>query len=192
MINAFYHLKDLFTGSFYRLAWPIDDPLAASYPLVVAPIPPGRRKDLIVILSEPPAVSIPDHVPDKSVPKRRDRQRIAEELLSTDWDLLLCFAGSLSAILCEYARQLGRKAIDIGAHDMRILQNRAGVTESSGTAAHEPWQKNFRISVNLSTAMWVLKINQLAMASNIRSNAALQPALPGGEHLQCLSYGQFL
>ena len=59
--------------------------------------------------------------PDKSVPKRRHRQRIEDELISAEWDLLLCSAGSLSAILCEHARQVGRKAIDIGALDCALL-----------------------------------------------------------------------
>ena len=51
------------------------------------------------------------------------------DLFSSDWDLLLCSAGSLSAILCEHARHLGRKAIDIGALDVTILQKAAGITK---------------------------------------------------------------
>ncbi|WP_417848838.1 glycosyltransferase [Thalassoglobus sp.] len=61
--------------------------------------------------------------PDKSVPKRRHRQRIEDELFSADWDLLLCSAGSLSAILCEHTRQAGRKAIDIGALDVQLTKD---------------------------------------------------------------------
>lgn len=36
------------------------------------------------------------------------------ELFAADWDLLLCSARSLSAVICEAARQLGRTAIDVG------------------------------------------------------------------------------
>lgn len=42
-------------------------------------------------------------------------------LFATEWDLLLCAAGSLSAILCEHARQSGRMALDIGALDQQLL-----------------------------------------------------------------------
>jgi hypothetical protein len=44
-----------------------------------------------------------------------------DELFATDWDLLLCSAGALSAILCEQSRQAGRQAIDIGALDVALL-----------------------------------------------------------------------
>lgn len=67
--------------------------------------------------------------PDKSVPKVKTWQRVRDELFSSDWDLLLCSAGSLSAILCEHARQVGRKAIDIGALDVTILQKDAEITK---------------------------------------------------------------
>ena len=67
--------------------------------------------------------------PDKTVTKRHHRQRLQDELFSCDWDLLLCSAGSLSAILCEHARQVGRKAIDIGALDVTVLQKAAGITK---------------------------------------------------------------
>ncbi|MFV0444807.1 MAG: hypothetical protein ACK5Q5_14640, partial [Planctomycetaceae bacterium] len=63
--------------------------------------------------------------PDKSVPKLRHRQRIVDELFSADWDLLLCSAGSLSAILCEQARQAGRKAIDIGSVDQSLMSQQS-------------------------------------------------------------------
>jgi len=61
--------------------------------------------------------------PDKSVPKRRHWQRLQDELFAADWDLLLCSAGSLSAILCEHAPQAGRNVIDIGALDQVLLGN---------------------------------------------------------------------
>lgn len=61
--------------------------------------------------------------PPVSEAKRTHWPRIRDELFSTDWDLLLCSAGSLSAVLCEHARQVGRKAIDIGALDMGIIRH---------------------------------------------------------------------
>jgi hypothetical protein len=47
--------------------------------------------------------------------------RIRDELLAAKWDLLLCSAGTLSAILCEHGRQIGRKALDMGAFDDGII-----------------------------------------------------------------------
>jgi hypothetical protein len=41
-------------------------------------------------------------------------------LFTSDWDLLLCSAGSLSAVLCDRAMQVGRKAIDMGAIDTQL------------------------------------------------------------------------
>ncbi len=55
--------------------------------------------------------------PDKTVAKREFWNRLREELFAAEWDLLLCSAGSLSAVICEAARQQGRKAIDVGQLD---------------------------------------------------------------------------
>lgn len=49
--------------------------------------------------------------------------RMRDELSAADWDLLLCSAGTLSAILCEHACQAGRKALDLGACDERFFEN---------------------------------------------------------------------
>jgi hypothetical protein len=61
--------------------------------------------------------------PPVSEPKRTHWSRIRDILFTTEWDLLLCSSGSLSAILCEYARQTGRKALDIGALDTIIIRH---------------------------------------------------------------------
>jgi hypothetical protein len=58
--------------------------------------------------------------PPVQEPKRIHWPRIRDELFAAEWDLLLCAAGSLSALLCEYARQACRKALDIGALDRRL------------------------------------------------------------------------
>ena len=55
--------------------------------------------------------------PDKTVAKREFWSRVRDELFAEEWDLLLCSAGSLSAVICEAARQQGRKAIDVGQLD---------------------------------------------------------------------------
>lgn len=47
--------------------------------------------------------------------------RVREELLASEWDLPLCPAGLLSAVICEVARHWGRKAIDVGALDVAYL-----------------------------------------------------------------------
>jgi len=44
-----------------------------------------------------------------------------DERFAAEWDLLLCSAGSLSALLCEHARRAGRKALDVGALDQALL-----------------------------------------------------------------------
>ena len=67
------------------------------------------------------SIAATQQCPDKSVPKVKTWQRVREELFSSDWDLLLCSAGSLSAILCEYARQTGRSGIDVGALDLKMI-----------------------------------------------------------------------
>jgi hypothetical protein len=61
--------------------------------------------------------------PPVSESKLSNLPKLSEELFSSDWDLLLCSAGSLSAIVCEHARKAGRKAIDIGALDAAIIRH---------------------------------------------------------------------
>lgn len=63
--------------------------------------------------------------PSVNEPKRTHWPRIRDELFSADWDLLLCSAGSLSAILCDHARQAGRAALDVGALDTKMLADGA-------------------------------------------------------------------
>lgn len=67
--------------------------------------------------------------PPLNQPKHNHWPRMRDELFSSDWDLLVCSAGSLSTIVCEHAREAGRKAIDIGALDVLILQKSAGNTK---------------------------------------------------------------
>lgn len=43
--------------------------------------------------------------------------RMRDGLFAAEWDLLLCSAVSLSAILCDQTREMAPKAIDIGATD---------------------------------------------------------------------------
>jgi type IV secretory pathway TraG/TraD family ATPase VirD4 len=62
--------------------------------------------------------------PDKTVAKREFWNRLREELFAAEWDLLLCSAGSLSAVICEMARQHGRMAIDVGSIDQNQSQHR--------------------------------------------------------------------
>lgn len=57
---------------------------------------------------------------DKTVAKRELWNRVLDELFAEEWDLLLCSAGSLSAVICEAARQRGRKAIDVGSSDVVV------------------------------------------------------------------------
>lgn len=57
-------------------------------------------------------------------PKRSQLPRIRDQQLSTQWDLLLSSAGALSAVLCEQARILGRKALDVGWIDLTIANNK--------------------------------------------------------------------
>jgi len=59
--------------------------------------------------------------PDKSVAKSNQWPQMRDELFAAGWDLLLCSAGSLSAILCEHARLTGRRALDVGAVDQALL-----------------------------------------------------------------------
>jgi len=60
--------------------------------------------------------------PPVSEPKRSHWPRLRDELFSSEWDLLLCSAGSLSAVNCEAVRLRGRRALDIGAFDGILLQ----------------------------------------------------------------------
>lgn len=55
--------------------------------------------------------------PPVSEPKRSHWQRLRDAIFASEWDLLLCSAGSLSALISEVARQRGRKAIDVRAFD---------------------------------------------------------------------------
>jgi hypothetical protein len=71
--------------------------------------------------------------PPVSEPKRSHWPWMRAELVATEWDLLLCAAGSLSAILCEHARRAGRQALDIGAVDRILLAN-----SLPARAAHQP------------------------------------------------------
>jgi len=68
--------------------------------------------------------SVEVHVfcPDKSVAKRDHCPRMRDELFTAEWNLLLCSAGSLSAVLCEHARLMGRAALDVGAVDQMLLK----------------------------------------------------------------------
>ncbi|GIX05063.1 MAG: hypothetical protein KatS3mg114_0932 [Planctomycetaceae bacterium] len=61
--------------------------------------------------------------PPVSEPKRTHWRRLREELFATEWELLVCAAGSLSAILCEQARMAGRNGVDIGSIDTRICRS---------------------------------------------------------------------
>lgn len=60
--------------------------------------------------------------PDKTVAKREFWPRVRDELFAAEWDLLLCSAGSLSAVICEAVRQRGRRAIDVGSMDLNLAQ----------------------------------------------------------------------
>ena len=62
--------------------------------------------------------------PDKTVAKREFWHQVRDELFAAEWDLLLCSAGSLSAVICEMARQHGRTAIDVGSIDQTQSQHR--------------------------------------------------------------------
>lgn len=59
--------------------------------------------------------------PPVGEPKRSHWPQLHDRLFASDWDLLLCSAGSLSAIFCEHARNAGRMAIDIGSVDAAVL-----------------------------------------------------------------------
>ncbi len=61
--------------------------------------------------------------PDKTEAKREFWSRVRGELFAAEWDLLLCSAGSLSAVICEMVRQHGRTAIDVGSIDQSQSQH---------------------------------------------------------------------
>lgn len=56
-------------------------------------------------------------------PKRPHWPRMCDELFAADWNLLLCSAGSLSAILCSNTTVVGRMTLDVGAFDHRIIKD---------------------------------------------------------------------
>jgi hypothetical protein len=76
--------------------------------------------------------------PPVSEPKHTNWPRIRDELFATDWDLLLCSAGSLSAILCEHARKAGRKALDLGALDSDIVTHPTRTASSTALSGSRP------------------------------------------------------
>lgn len=59
------------------------------------------------------AWSVATHItcPDKTVAKGEFWKRVRDELFAAECDLLLCAAGSLSAVICEAARQRGQNAV---------------------------------------------------------------------------------
>lgn len=59
--------------------------------------------------------------PPKPEPKAPHWPRIRDPLSHSDWNLLLCSAGTLSPLLCHHALALGRNALDIGSFDTVIL-----------------------------------------------------------------------
>ncbi|MFV0443967.1 MAG: hypothetical protein ACK5Q5_10390 [Planctomycetaceae bacterium] len=63
--------------------------------------------------------------PPLNQPKHTHWSRMRDELFAAEWDLLLCSSGGLSAVICEVARQRGRRAIDVGALDVAFLGNRS-------------------------------------------------------------------
>ncbi len=58
--------------------------------------------------------------PDRTVARREFWNRVPEELFAAEWDLLLCSAGSLSAVICEAAPQVGRTSLDVGSLDCDV------------------------------------------------------------------------
>ena len=58
--------------------------------------------------------------PDKTVAKREFWKCVRDEFFAAEWDLLLCSAGSLSAVICKADRRHGRRAIDVGACDQSL------------------------------------------------------------------------
>ena len=58
--------------------------------------------------------------PDKTGAKREFWSRVRDELFEAEWDLLICSAGSLSAVTCEAARQMGQTSLDVGSLDCDV------------------------------------------------------------------------
>lgn len=53
-------------------------------------------------------------------PKKNNWQWMIDRLFAVQWDILLCAAGSLSAVFCNRATLSERNAIDVGAIDVRF------------------------------------------------------------------------
>lgn len=70
-----------------------------------------------------------------SAPKRDQWPRMRNELFAADWDMLLCSAGLLSALLRDQARIMASKAIDTGSLDSVLLTDPTR-TGSSGAAVN--------------------------------------------------------
>ena len=58
--------------------------------------------------------------PDKTVAEREFWNRVRDELFVAEWALLLCSTGSLSAVICEAARQMGQTSLDVGSLDCDV------------------------------------------------------------------------
>lgn len=126
--NAVYQLMD------HRLWWPL---LEGKRLAVVS----GYAEEFAARLVDPEFVRTTggDEVtwsvattitcPDKAVTKRDYWLRSRDELFAAEWDLLLCSAGSSSAVLCEAARQHKRWAIDVGALDVQVAEARFACRE---------------------------------------------------------------
>ena len=126
--NAVYQLMD------HRLWWPL---LEGKRLAVVS----GYAEEFAARLVDPEFVRTTggDEVtwsvattitcPDKTVTKRDYWLRSRDELFAAEWDLLLCSAGSSSAVLCEAARQHKRWAIDVGALDVQVAEARFACRE---------------------------------------------------------------
>jgi hypothetical protein len=67
------------------------------------------------------SIAISVSCPPEGVAKSAHWPKIRDELEQSDWTHLLCSAGAMSAIICEYARKMGRNSIDIGSIDRAIL-----------------------------------------------------------------------
>lgn len=58
--------------------------------------------------------------PPLTLPKAPAYFQLCDQLGSTDWDLLLCSAGGLAILLCDFAQRIGRNALDIGSLDVGL------------------------------------------------------------------------
>ena len=68
--------------------------------------------------------------PDTTMAKREFWQHVRDELFSSEWDLLLCSAGSSSAVICETARQHGSRAVDVGKLDQQLVKTGTHINPS--------------------------------------------------------------